>query len=82
MLEYLTGHALHGRFVYFFLPEHSKFALADFWSLHSFEEKSYVSLKWNQIFSIHEPSSLWFLNRSTIHHLSYAFTLSITIDSL
>lgn len=40
------------------------------------------SLKWIQIFSIHELSSLWFLNRSTIYHLSYAFTLSITIGSL
>lgn len=39
------------------------------------------SLKWIQIFSIHELSSLWFLSRSNIYHLSYAFTLFITIDS-
>lgn len=34
---------------------------------------------WIQIFSIHELSSLWFLNRSIIYHLSYAFTPFITI---
>lgn len=39
-------------------------------------------LKWIQLFSIHELSSLWFLNTSTIYLLSFAFTLSITIDSL
>lgn len=44
--------------------------------------KNYIfSLKWIQIFSIHELSSLWFLNRSSVYHLSYAFTFSITIDS-
>lgn len=45
-------------------------------------ENHISSSKWIQIFSIHELSSLWFLNRSTIYHLSYAFTLSVTIDSL
>lgn len=45
-------------------------------------ENHISSLKWTQIFSIHELSSLWFLNRSTIYLLSFVFTLSITIDSL
>lgn len=44
-------------------------------------ENHISSLKWIQIFNIHELSSLWFLNRSTIYHLSYAFTLSITMNS-
>lgn len=42
-------------------------------------ENHISSLKWIQIFSIHELSFLWFLNRSTIYHLSSAFTLSITM---
>lgn len=74
---------LHGRFMYFY--SYPNTVSLHWWIFRVciyLTENHVAPSQWIQIFSIHELSCIWFLNKSSVYHLSYAFTLSIVLDPL